>query len=107
MTKEAEALSATHSNQRDWSNAVFRLIRRRWWSMRQRKKGKDIMTNQPSVAEKMIGDFAPKLAELTDTVLFGDIWERPSLSKRDRSLITVVTLVAPWRMASAKTSSSS
>src|SRR5260370_35571277 len=59
------------------------------------------MTNQPStgpsVVEKMIGDFAPKLAELTDTVLFGDIWERPGLSKRDRSLITVATLVALYR----------
>ena len=55
------------------------------------------MTNQPSVAEKMIGDFAPKLAELTDTVLYGDIWERPGLSKRDRSLITVATLVALYR----------
>src|SRR5260370_30186994 len=97
MTREAEARCATHSNQRGWSNAVFRLIRRRGWSMRQRKEAKDIMTNPPSVAEKMIGDFAPKLAELTDTVLFGDIWERPGLSKRDRSLITVATLVALYR----------
>ena len=55
------------------------------------------MTNQPSVAEKMIGDFAPKLAELTDTVLFSDIWERPGLSKRDRSLITVASLIALYR----------
>ena len=42
----------------------------------------------------MLGDFAPKLAELTDLVLFGDMWERPDLSKRDRSLITVAALVA-------------
>jgi 4-carboxymuconolactone decarboxylase len=41
-----------------------------------------------------IGDFAPKLAELTDTVLYGDIWERPELSKRDRSLVTVAALIA-------------
>ena len=41
-----------------------------------------------------LGDFAPKLSELTQQVLFGDIWERPGLSKRDRSLITVATLVA-------------
>ena len=41
-----------------------------------------------------MGDIAPKLAELTDTVLFGDIWERPGLSKRDRSLVTVSALVA-------------
>jgi 4-carboxymuconolactone decarboxylase len=41
-----------------------------------------------------IGGLAPKLAELTEDVLFGDVWERPGLSKRDRSLITVATLVA-------------
>jgi len=44
--------------------------------------------------EKMIGDFAPKLVDLTDRVLFGDVWERPELSKRDRSLITVAALIA-------------
>ena len=37
---------------------------------------------------------APKLIELTDNVLFGDVWEGPELSKRDRSLITVAALVA-------------
>jgi 4-carboxymuconolactone decarboxylase len=41
-----------------------------------------------------MGDVAPKLAELTDNVLYGDIWERPQLSKRDRSLITVAALIA-------------
>lgn len=55
------------------------------------------MAKEPFVAKKVIGDFAPKLAELTDEVLFGDIWERPGLSKRDRSLITVATLVALYR----------
>jgi 4-carboxymuconolactone decarboxylase len=44
--------------------------------------------------EKAYGDFAPKIVELTDKVLFGDIWERPGLSKRDRSLATVAALVA-------------
>jgi len=52
------------------------------------------MSKEPSAAEKMIGDFAPKLVELTDEVLFGDIWERPELSKRDRSLVTVTALIA-------------
>lgn len=52
------------------------------------------MNKEPSVAEKMIGDFAPKLVELTDRVLFGDVWERQDISKRDRSLITVATLIA-------------
>ena len=42
-------------------------------------------------------DFVPKLMELNEKVLFGDIWERPGLSKRDRSLITVATLVALYR----------
>jgi 4-carboxymuconolactone decarboxylase len=44
--------------------------------------------------QKAFGDFAPKLVELTDDVLFADIWERPGLSKRDRSLITVTALIA-------------
>lgn len=47
-----------------------------------------------SQAQKLVGDFAPKLAELTDDVLFGDVWERAELSKRDRSLITVAALIA-------------
>jgi 4-carboxymuconolactone decarboxylase len=37
---------------------------------------------------------APKLVELTEKVLFGDVWERPGLSKRDRSLITCAALIA-------------
>jgi 4-carboxymuconolactone decarboxylase len=45
-------------------------------------------------AQSLIGDFSPKLVELTDNVLFGDIWERPELSKRDRSLVTVSALIA-------------
>ncbi|MEV1248318.1 carboxymuconolactone decarboxylase family protein [Nonomuraea sp. NPDC049750] len=43
---------------------------------------------------RMIGDFAPKLAELTDDVLFEDVWNRTELAARDRSLITVAALVA-------------
>ena len=49
---------------------------------------------EPSVAQKLVGDFAPKLAQLTDDVLFGDVWERAELSPRDRSLITVAALIA-------------
>ena len=40
---------------------------------------------------------APKLIELSEKVLYGDVWERPGLSKRDRSLITVATLLALGR----------
>jgi 4-carboxymuconolactone decarboxylase len=41
-----------------------------------------------------MGEFDPKLAELTDNVLFADVWQRPGLSQRDRSLITVAALIA-------------
>jgi 4-carboxymuconolactone decarboxylase len=52
------------------------------------------MSREPSAAQKLFGEFAPKLAELTDDVLFEDVWERPALPKRDRSLITVAALIA-------------
>ena len=55
------------------------------------------MSKEPSAAQKLLGDFAPKLVDLTDRVLFGDVWERPELSKRDRSLATVAALVALYR----------
>ena len=48
----------------------------------------------PTRAQQLIGDFAPKLVSLTDDVLFGDVWARPELSPRDRSLITVSALIA-------------
>jgi 4-carboxymuconolactone decarboxylase len=49
---------------------------------------------QPRPSQRAIGDFSPKLAQLTDEVLYGDVWERPQLSKRDRSLVTVAALIA-------------
>ena len=49
---------------------------------------------QLSRAQQLVGDFAPKLAELTDEVLFGDVWARTELSPRDRSLVTVAALIA-------------
>jgi 4-carboxymuconolactone decarboxylase len=49
---------------------------------------------QPTRAQQLMGDIAPKLAELTDTVLFGDVWARPELAPRDRSLVTVSALIA-------------
>src|SRR3954470_19364235 len=55
------------------------------------------MSDTPTAARKTFGDIAPALAEYTDAVLFGDVWERPGLSPRDRSLITVATLVALYR----------
>jgi 4-carboxymuconolactone decarboxylase len=53
-----------------------------------------VPAQQQSRAQQLYGDIAPKMAELTDEVLYGDIWERPGLSKRDRSLATVSALVA-------------
>ncbi|MCS5721707.1 carboxymuconolactone decarboxylase family protein [Herbiconiux sp. CPCC 203407] len=44
--------------------------------------------------QKMMGDFAPTFVSLTDDVLFGQVWARPELSKRDRSLITISSLVS-------------
>ena len=49
---------------------------------------------EQSRAQQLMGDFAPKLAELTDDVLFGDVWVRAELSPRDRSLVTVAALIA-------------
>lgn len=49
---------------------------------------------RPSRAQQLLGDIAPKLAQLTDDVLFGDVWQRPSLSPRGRSLATVSALIA-------------
>ena len=51
-----------------------------------------------SVAQRLIGDIASKLADITDQVLFDDVWERPGLAKRDRSLVTVSALVAMNRL---------
>ena len=49
---------------------------------------------QESAAQQLVGDFARMLVELTDDVLFADVWERKELSPRDRSLITVAALIA-------------
>ena len=51
----------------------------------------------PSDARRAFGDIAPALAEYTDEVLFGDVWKRPGLTPRDRSLVTVAALVAGYR----------
>jgi 4-carboxymuconolactone decarboxylase len=47
-----------------------------------------------SGAARMFGDFAPGLVGFTDDVLFGQVWTRPELSPRDRSLVTVAALTA-------------
>ena len=57
------------------------------------------MTEERGRAQELMGDIAPKLAELTDEVLFGGVWARPGLTPRDRSLITVPALAALNRTA--------
>ena len=47
---------------------------------------------EPSGAQRMFGDFAPALVRFTDDVLFGQVWTRPQLSPKERSLITVASL---------------
>lgn len=51
----------------------------------------------PTSAREQVRPIAPKLVELAEKVVYGDVWERPGLSKRDRSLITMATLVALGR----------
>jgi 4-carboxymuconolactone decarboxylase len=58
--------------------------------------GNTAMTAQ-SNARKNFGDIAPALADYTDNVLFGDLWERPNLSPRDRSLVTIASLISMYR----------
>ncbi len=55
------------------------------------------MSETPSAARKSFGDIAPALADYTDKVLFGDVWERPNLSPRDRSLVTITSLISLYR----------
>ena len=57
------------------------------------------MSTQPvtSTARDVVRGVAPKLIDLSEKVLFGDVWERPGLSKRDRSFITVAALIATYR----------
>ena len=56
------------------------------------------MKDEPTNARKSFGDIAPHLAELTDKVLFGDVWENSALSPRDRSLVTITSLISLYRI---------
>lgn len=56
------------------------------------------MTTEPTAAQRAFGDIAPGLANYTDTVLFGDVWKRPGFAPRDRSLITIASLVTLYRL---------
>ena len=54
------------------------------------------MPQKSTIAQ--VRDVFPKLGELTDKVVFGDVWERKGLSKRDRSLVTLSSLVTQCRI---------
>lgn len=56
------------------------------------------MTDTAQQTRGPFADVAPALDRLTREVLFGEVWERPELSKRDRSLVTVATLIAQYRI---------
>jgi len=49
---------------------------------------------EPSGAQNMFGDLAPALVHFTDDVLFGEVWKRGELGRKERSLITVAALTA-------------
>ena len=82
---------AIRENDKVWREAP---LLHRYGFTKIRVKGA-IMANKsnPTAAEKAIGSFSPKLVSLTDDVLFGDVWERSALSKRDRSLATITALI--------------
>ena len=53
------------------------------------------MAVKQTAGREALGEFAPKFAELNDDVLFGQVWSREDkLSLRDRSIVTVVALMA-------------
>jgi 4-carboxymuconolactone decarboxylase len=56
------------------------------------------MTDSPAPRRSPFADIAPALGDYTDNVLFGDVWKRPQLSPRDRSLVTVASLVSQYRI---------
>src|SRR5579863_1427809 len=55
------------------------------------------MPEETRNAHKAFGHIAPALAAITDDVLFGNVWKRPGLSPRDRSLVTVACLISLYR----------
>ena len=47
----------------------------------------------PSSSKAKVQPVVPKLIEVVDKTIYGDIWERPELSKRDRSMVTIAALI--------------
>jgi 4-carboxymuconolactone decarboxylase len=73
---------------------IFRIIIGRYRGFRQHLPEILPMAHDPRYARRSIGDIAPKLADLTDDVLFADVWSRTELGPRERSIATVAALVA-------------
>jgi 4-carboxymuconolactone decarboxylase len=57
----------------------------------------ETMANPPANARDAVRGVVPKMIEVTEQVIYGDIWERPGLSKRDRSLIVIASLISTYR----------
>jgi 4-carboxymuconolactone decarboxylase len=55
------------------------------------------MAKQPVSSRDAVRKTVPKMIEVTEQVIYGDIWERPGLSKRDRSLIVIASLISTYR----------
>ncbi len=56
------------------------------------------MSDTPAAPPHPFADIAPALAGYTENVLFGEVWNRPGLSPRDRSLVTVTSLISLYRV---------
>ncbi len=55
------------------------------------------MAVPPSAQRDRVRKSVPALVEYTEKLIYGDVWERPALSKRDRSLVTIAALIATYR----------
>ena len=55
------------------------------------------MSKAPVASREAVRGVVPRMIELSETVIYGDIWERPGLSKRDRSLMVIAALIASYR----------
>lgn len=61
-------------------------------------QGKNSMSASIVTGREQQSNYPQKFAELTDNVLFGDMWTRTQLKPRERSLATVAALVAMYRL---------
>jgi len=55
------------------------------------------MTEGSTIGRQVFGDVSPGFGDLTDRVLFDEVWNRPGLTPRERSLVTISSLVSLYR----------